>query len=114
CACSYSSMYLQSEGITPQYNTVILAIGKMLDYSVKSDADDFIVATVVGIMHQMQKQYPEKQFKAANPEAICPFMKMITLDDMLAALQENKHQISVPADIAKKANLAIEKMVAIG
>lgn len=114
CGCSTSSMYLKSEGILPKDKTHILSTGKMLDYSVKSDADEFIVATEVGIMHQMQKQNPEKQFKAANPEAICPFMKMITLDNVLAALQENKHQISVPADIAKKANLAIEKMVAIG
>src|SRR5699024_3826621 len=111
---STSSMYLKSEGILPKDKTHILSTGKMLDYSVKSDADEFIVATEVSIMHQMQKQNPEKQFTAANPEAICPSMKILTFDNVLAALQENKHQISVPADIAKKANLAIEKMVAIG
>ncbi|MGJ9460726.1 quinolinate synthase NadA, partial [Oceanobacillus sp. CF4.6] len=68
----------------------------------------------VGIIHQMQKQNPEKQFLAANPQAICPFMKMTTLEKVLAALKENKHVITVPADIADKAKLSIDRMVSIG
>lgn len=114
CGCSTSSMYLKSEGVLPEEKTHILSTGKMLQHSRKSDSEEFIVATEVGIIHQMQKQNPDKRFMAANPEAICPFMKMITLEKVLAALKENKHIITVPADIAKKANLAIERMVSVG
>lgn len=114
CGCSTSSMYLKAEGSLPADKTHILSTGKMLDHSLNSNAEEFIVATEVGIMHQMEKQNPEKKFTAANPEAICPFMKMITLKKVLAALQENQHIITVPEETAEKANLAIEKMVSIG
>lgn len=86
----------------------------MLKHSKQSEADEFIVATEVGIIHQMQKQNPEKRFVAANPDAVCPFMKMITLEKVLDALKENKHVITVPADTAAKAKLAIERMISIG
>src|SRR5699024_8598315 len=78
------------------------------------EADEFIVATEVGIMHQMQKQNPNKKFMAANPQAVCPFMKMINLDNVLTALKKNKHIITVPDETARKAKLAIDRMVAVG
>lgn len=114
CGCSTSSMYLMSEGILPKEKTHILSTGNMLKHSKGSQADEFIVATEVGIIHQMQKQNPDKRFLAANPEAVCPFMKMITLEKVLAALKENKHVITVPAETAEQAKLAIERMIAVG
>ena len=114
CGCSTSSMYLKSEGILPEDKTHILSTGKMLKHSNTSEADEFIVATEVGIMHQMQKQNPNKKFMAANPQAVCPFMKMINLENVLAALKENKHIITVPDETARKAKLAIDRMVAVG
>lgn len=114
CGCSTSSMYLKSEGILPEDKTHILSTGKMLKHSNTSEADEFIVATEVGIMHQMQKQNPNKKFMAANPQAVCPFMKMINLENVLAALKENKHIITVPDETVRKAKLAIDRMVAVG
>ena len=114
CGCSTSSMYLKSEGILPEDKTHILSTGKMLKHSNTSEVDEFIVATEVGIMHQMQKQNPNKKFMAANPQAVCPFMKMINLENVLAALKENKHIITVPDETARKAKLAIDRMVAVG
>jgi len=114
CGCSTSSMYLKSEGILPEDKTHILSTGKMLKHSNTSEADEFIVATEVGIMHQMQKQNPNKKFMAANPQAVCPFMKMINLENVLTALKENKHIITVPDETARKAKLAIDRMVAVG
>ena len=114
CGCSTPSMYLKSEGILPKDKTHILSTGQMLDYSKKSNAEQFIVATEVGIIHQMEKQNPNKQFIAANPEAVCPFMKMITLEKVLTSLRENTHIITVPEKIANKAKYAIDRMVAIG
>ncbi|GAA0609802.1 quinolinate synthase NadA [Virgibacillus siamensis] len=114
CGCSTSSMYLKSEGVLPGDKTHILSTGNMLKHSKSSKADEFIVATETGIIHQMEKQNPHKQFVAANPEAVCPFMKMITLDNMLAALKENKHEITVPPKTAEQAKLAIDRMISIG
>lgn len=114
CGCSTSSMYLMSEGMLPKEKTHILSTGNMLKHSRISQADEFIVATEVGIIHQMQKQNPEKRFIAANAQAVCPFMKMITLEKVLVALKENRHVITVPEDTAKQAKLAIERMISIG
>lgn len=114
CGCSTSSMYLKSEGILPEEKTHILSTGNMLKQSKISTAEEFIVATEVGIIHQMEKQNPEKHFVAANPEAVCPFMKMITLEKVLAALKNNQPEITVPEDIRGKAKLSIDRMVAIG
>lgn len=114
CGCSTSSMFLKSEGLLPEEKTHILSTGNMLKQSKESDANSFIVATEVGIIHQMEKQNPDKQFIPANPDAICPFMKMITLEKVLDALKENKHMITVPENIAKKAKQSIDRMIAIG
>ncbi|GAA0309302.1 quinolinate synthase [Gracilibacillus halotolerans] len=114
CGCSTSMIYLSGEGELPEEKTHILSTGRMLDYSKQSSANEFIVATETGIIHQMQKQNPDKSFYAANPEAVCPFMKMITLEKVLQSLKEDTHVISVPKDTAEKARTAIDRMVAIG
>lgn len=114
CGCSTSSMYLKSEGMLPNEKTHILSTGNMLKQSKVSNAEEFIIATEVGIIHQMEKQNPEKRFLAANPEAVCPFMKMITLEKVLVALKEDQHIITVPENIRRKAKVSIDRMVAIG
>jgi quinolinate synthase len=114
CGCSTSSMYLLSEGVLPENRTHILSTGNMLKHSRNSGAEEFIVATEVGIIHQMQKQNPNKRFVPANPEAVCPFMKMITLEKVLDALKENNHVISVPTETADRAKLSIERMIEVG
>ncbi|WP_067933408.1 quinolinate synthase NadA [Alicyclobacillus kakegawensis] len=114
CGCSTSNMYLAAEGTLPRDRTHILSTGGMLKHSLASDAEEFIVATETGILHQMQKQSPGKRFLPANPDAVCPFMKMITLEKVRDALRHTRHVISVPEGIARQARVAIERMVAIG
>ncbi|WP_067929413.1 quinolinate synthase NadA [Alicyclobacillus shizuokensis] len=114
CGCSTSNMYLAAEGTLPRDRTHILSTGGMLKHSLASDAEEFIVATETGILHQMQKQSPGKRFLPANPDAVCPFMKMITLEKVRDALRHTRHVISVPEGVARQARVAIERMVAIG
>ncbi|GGJ11947.1 quinolinate synthase [Alicyclobacillus cellulosilyticus] len=114
CGCSTSNMMLVAEGVLPAERTKILSTGGMLQHARQSQAEEFVVATEVGILHQMEKQNPGKRFIPANPDAVCPFMKKITLAKVRDALRENKHVITVPADIAARARTAIERMIAIG
>jgi quinolinate synthase len=79
-----------------------------------SNADEFIVATEVGILHRLRRENPSKRFFAANERASCAYMKVTTLPKVRDALLHTRHHITVPADIADKARLAIERMVAIG
>ncbi|TLX82299.1 MAG: quinolinate synthase NadA, partial [Thaumarchaeota archaeon] len=73
----------------------------------------FVVATETGILYRMRKQNPEKEFIPISDKAVCQFMKMITLDKVYASLKEEKYEVKVPKNIAQKAQLAIERMLAI-
>lgn len=79
----------------------------------ESAAKTFLVATEPGILHTMRKENPGKTFLPVARAAQCEYMKKITLEKVLWSLQDMKHRITVPADVAAKARRAIERMVAI-
>ncbi|MHB1682385.1 MAG: quinolinate synthase NadA [Bacilli bacterium] len=114
CGCSTSSLYQLADGTLPVERTHVLSTSGMLRRADDSSAQEFIVATEVGILHQMRRKSPDKRFIAANREAVCPFMKMITLEKVLDALQQNRHVVTVPDAIAQRARIAIDRMIAIG
>lgn len=82
----------------------------MIDFAKNSKHNEFIICTEIGIMHQLQKDSPNKIFHHISNLAICPNMKKTTLEKVLVALEENKYQITVDENIAKKARIAIENM----
>jgi quinolinate synthase len=86
----------------------------MIRLAQSSDAPSFIVATEVGITHRMRQVAPDKEFVAADPEAVCAFMKTITLDSVRDALVRDQHVVSVPHEIAERARGALDRMVNIG
>jgi quinolinate synthase len=73
-----------------------------------------IVATEVGMLYPLQMAAPDVQFIPANAEASCVYMKMITLPKLRDALLEMKFEVRVPEDIAARARVPIDRMVAIG
>jgi quinolinate synthase len=79
-------------------------------YAGESNAETFIVATEEGLLHRLRKENPTKQFILAYEDAVCPNMKLNTLDRLYTALKEEKHTVTVPESIAKKARNALEKM----
>ena len=83
---------------------------KMCRYAEESDAKAFIVGTEEGILHRLRKENPQKNFYLAYEGAICPNMKLTTLDRLYAALKEEKHVVKVPEAVAKKARVSLEKM----
>jgi quinolinate synthase len=80
----------------------------------ESSAKEFIVGTETGILHRLEKTYPDKKFFPVMEGAVCGYMKHITLEKVLWSLQDMKYEVKVPADIAAKAKLAIDRMMAIG
>ena len=92
----------------------ILSTEGMIKRPALSNADEFIVATEVGILHRLRRENPSKRFHAANERASCAYMKVTTLPKVRDALEHNQYQITVPAGVAARARLAIERMVAIG
>lgn len=79
-----------------------------------SGTSEFIVGTETGIIHRLKKENPQKQFYPASVRTVCPNMKLITMEKLLWSLEEDRYQIKVHEDIAEKARMAIERMLAVG
>ena len=86
---------------------------KMCKYAKESSAKKFIVGTEEGIMYRLKKENPGKEFILAYDGAICPNMKLTTLERLYASLKEEKHVVKVPEPIATKARLSLERMFAV-
>lgn len=86
----------------------------MIKYVKSSPANEFIIATEIGIIYRLQKENPGKKFYPASDKAICPNMKMTTAEKVLWALEDLKTEIKVPAEVRIKAKRAIDRMLAIG
>ena len=114
CGCSTSVLEAMSAGDVDPEGVQILSTEGMIKRPALSNADEFIVATEVGILHRLRRENPAKRFFAANDRASCAYMKVTTLPKVRDALIYNQHRITVPPAVANRARLAIERMVAIG
>ncbi|HXT18992.1 MAG TPA: quinolinate synthase NadA [Gemmatimonadaceae bacterium] len=114
CGCSTSVLEAISAGDVDPEGVQILSTEGMIKRPALSKADEFIVATEVGILHRLRRDNPSKRFFAANERASCAYMKVTTLPKVRDALIHNQHRITVPRAVADKARRAIERMVAIG
>ncbi|MDQ3517292.1 MAG: quinolinate synthase NadA [Gemmatimonadota bacterium] len=114
CGCSTSVLEAMSAGDVDPDGAHILSTEGMIKRPAISGADEFIVATEVGILHRLRKENPGKNFFAANDRASCAYMKVTTLPKVLRSLERLQHRITVPDDIAARARLAIERMVSLG
>ncbi len=83
---------------------------KMCHYAKESHAKEFIVGTEEGILHRLRKENPQKNFYLAYEGAVCPNMKLTTLDRLYTALKEEKNVVKVPDAVAKKARASLERM----
>jgi quinolinate synthase len=114
CGCSTSVLEAMSAGDVDPNGVQILSTEGMIKRPALSGADEFIVATEVGILHRLRRENPTKRFFAANERASCAYMKVTTLPKVRDAIRFDQHRITVPPAIADRARLAIERMVAIG
>jgi quinolinate synthase len=86
---------------------------RICKYAKESSAEEFIVGTEEGILHRLRKENPTKKFYLAYEGAICPNMKLTTLDRIYVSLKEEKHLVTVPEAVAKKARASLERMFAV-
>jgi quinolinate synthase len=114
CGCVSSVMEYVAAGDIDADGVQILSTGGMLRYAREAEpGTSAIVATETGMLHPLRAAAPDVQFIAANAEASCRFMKMITLPKLRDALRDGVHEVSVPPETAAGARRAIERMVAI-
>jgi quinolinate synthase len=91
----------------------ILSTEGMMNRPAVSPAKEFIVVTETGILHRMRKQYPDRKFIPISEDAICGYMKHISLEKVLWSLEEMKFEVKVPVEIAARAKQAIDRMMTV-
>jgi quinolinate synthase len=131
CGCSTSVMEYVAAGDVSGEGVHMLSTGGMLKYAeqlerVAGGASDgasngpqarlreAVVATETGMLYPLELAAPDVNFIPANPRAACVYMKMITLPKLRDALRDMKYEVRVPADIAERARVPIDRMVALG
>jgi quinolinate synthase len=116
CGCSTSVMEYAACGDIDADNTYMLSTGGMIKHVDESPKDEFIVATETGMIYPLAKAHPDKTFIAANEQAVCQYMKMITLPKLRDCLRDMRpdQRVTVDPAIAKRALVPIERMVAVG
>jgi len=114
CGCTTNVMWLLGEGELPADRTKVLSTGGMVAEAEASPHRRFLVATETGILHQLRRASPDKEFVPIDAKAECKYMKMITPENLLTSLRDGVFEIDVPPDIAVRARAAVERMIAIG
>jgi quinolinate synthase len=92
----------------------VLSTSGICRYANRSGAREIIVGTEIGIIHRLRKENPGKKFIPASEQAICPRMKLITLEKVLWSLEEMTPQVKVTEEIRLKAKAVVDKMLKIG
>jgi quinolinate synthase len=114
CGCATSALYLAGAGAVPEDRVKILSTGGMLDAARASSAASVLVATEIGMLHQLRKAAPEIDFRAVNERASCRYMKMITPEKLLRSLREGTDEVRVDPELAARGRAAVQRMIAIG
>jgi quinolinate synthase len=91
----------------------LLSTGQMMKYVQKSRAERFIVATESGMNYALKKVRPDAEFIPASHKAVCPNMKKISIDKIIASLEDMKYVIKVEKSIRQGARKALNRMIEI-
>jgi quinolinate synthase len=110
CACSTSCM---DKSMAQNSNIEIYSTEGIVNHVKSSKKNNFVIATEVGILHRLKILRPDGNFLPMSDESVCEYMKMITLEKVLDALKYEQHVVKVPEQLAKKAKVAIDRMLGI-
>jgi quinolinate synthase len=100
----------------PEVQEVVDYVGstsQMIKRAHELDVETIVIATEVDLINRLKMELPKKKILPALESALCRQMKKITLEDVRDTLIEDKHQVTVPREIALRAKYAIERMLQI-
>ena len=112
CSCTSSTLYHMATGELTKRGHILSTEG-MMNHVRTSDAKQFVIATETGIIHRMKKENPNKEFIPLKEDAVCKYMKKISLEKVYNSLVNDIYEVKVPANIAEKAKLSIDRMLTI-
>jgi quinolinate synthase len=114
CGCATSALYLAGEGVVPSDRVKILSTGGMATAARQARSGPVLVATEIGMLHQLRKAAPGVEFLPVNDRASCRYMKMITPAALVRSLREGRDEVHVDAAVASRAGAAVRRMISIG
>ncbi len=114
CGCIAAVLDRLSDGSLPAERVFIASTGAMISHAQSCRASADVVGTEVGILHPLTRVGAGKQFVPARPDAVCSYMKAITLAKLYRSLRDEVHEVRVPEEIAARARASIERMLAVG
>ncbi len=112
CGCTSRFVLAHEQGKLPE-NTFVLSTEGMIKHAHSAPNKTHLVATETGILHRLEKENPDRTFVPADRAAVCRYMKQITIEKLRNSLRDMQPQVEVPAEIADKARLSIERMLAV-
>lgn len=92
----------------------VLSTEGMCRYAKISKAKELIVGTETGLLYRLSKENPDKLFYPATDAAVCPNMKLTTLEKILWSLEDMKYEVIIENNVRQKARLAIDRMIQFG
>jgi len=92
----------------------VLSTSGICRYASQADVNQVIVGTEIGIIHRLRKENPGKIFIPVSEQAVCPRMKLITLEKILWSLEEMRSEVKVAEELRLKAKAAVDRMLQIG
>jgi len=111
CLTPYLDRVCRSQGTTDALK--VTSTEGMIKRANESEANEFVVATEIGILHRLQKENPEKSFYPIDNEMSCQFMKMITLEKLHNALKNDVFHVTVDEETRRRARKSIDRMISI-
>ncbi|MEU4250816.1 quinolinate synthase NadA [Amycolatopsis sp. NPDC026612] len=114
CGCATSALYLAGEGAVAPERVKILSTGDMVHEARDTKAKSVLVATEIGMIHQLRKAAPGIDFRAVNDRASCRYMKMITPAALLRCLRDGLDEVHVDVETAARARASVQRMIEIG
>ena len=91
----------------------VLSTSGMCRFARETKAKEIIVGTEIGIIYRLRKENPEKKFMPVSEQAVCPTMKLITMEKIIWALEEMSYEVKVPEQIRVRAKGAVDRMLEV-
>ena len=114
CGCSTQAMEYVASGDIDSEGVHMLSTSGMLKHVESQPEGSYIVATETGMLYPLEQAAPQAELVAANRMAFCKYMKMITLPKLRDCLRDLAPEVKVHEELAARARVPIERMVAIG
>jgi len=92
----------------------VLSTSGIVRFARRDDVREMIVGTELGIIYRLKKENPGKRFIPVSEQAVCPDMKLITLEKILWSLEEMTPEVKVSGEIRLRAKAAVDRMLEIG